>query len=208
MTTQTILLLKAAQENDVPVIDELAASQLDMNAQTHGPIDAFGVRLAEIESTTPLIVAVESGNLEAVQALLRAGAKPDVRDWDGMTALMHVGYSHGRSGSDDQICRLQQIVGLLLNAGANINATDRVGRSPLIHVARGCLDCEDRIIQLLIAAGADKAHTDECGYQGSNALETFDIMHKRHYDKEHPDPSDPARIRFEKIRQMLKPDIE
>lgn len=66
-------------------------------------------------SQTPLINAVNAGNLEAVKLLLRRGALPNVRTLD--ETPLHASATRGNS----------DIVWVLLEAGANPNA--RVGRA-------------------------------------------------------------------------------
>lgn len=75
----------------------------------------------DVESLTPLQRAAEDGDPEIVQLLLELGASVDEKNSNGsgQTALMvaaRMGYPHA---------------GELLEAGANIEGTDKTGRSPL-----------------------------------------------------------------------------
>lgn len=68
-------LYRAARDGDRTEVERWLALGVDPNYQH----PEFG--------TTPLIAAAERGQLEAVQALVRGGARPDLRsDWDRCTA--------------------------------------------------------------------------------------------------------------------------
>lgn len=68
--------------------------------------------------------AVEAGDMEKVQTLIRRGADVDARGHWGRTPL-HVAARYGRI----------DIVRLLIAHGADINATDRRGATPLSEAA-------------------------------------------------------------------------
>jgi ankyrin repeat protein len=91
--------------------------------------------------TPPLIEAVKSQDVEAVSAVLRAGAAVDERQSDGATAL-HWGVY--RDNLD--------IVDMLLAAGADVNAVNRLGTPPLWLAA---MNGSSRLIGRLLEAGAD-----------------------------------------------------
>jgi ankyrin repeat protein len=92
-----------------------------------------------------LLQAVEAGDLERVQALLRGGADCNSRNADGATALMLAAHA-GR----------HDMVRALIDAGADVNATDDRGWGPLakaVHnpdLDRGFPD----VVEALIQAGA------------------------------------------------------
>jgi len=112
--------------------------------------EGFGAALPAANEGTPLIRAVEAGDLEAVEILLAAGAPVDGRCHcgGGETPL----WTAVLSGHD-------QIVELLLSAGAEVNATSFAGSTPLHAAAQRT----PRLISLLLAAGADPAATDARG---------------------------------------------
>lgn len=76
---------------------------------------------------------------------------------NGMTALMHAAESGYGFGDMD-------LVKLLLEKGADIDAKDRLGRTALIHASmKGKTD----IIELLIKSGADATIKDDFGNTAS-----------------------------------------
>jgi ankyrin repeat protein len=81
---------------------------------------------------TALIAAAHLGRVEAVRRLIAAGAPLDHVNNLGWTALMEA-VVLGNGGSDHQ-----QVIRLLLAAGADRSITDRDGVTPLAHArARG-----------------------------------------------------------------------
>ncbi|GIK87780.1 MAG: hypothetical protein BroJett026_32610 [Betaproteobacteria bacterium] len=126
-----------------------------------------------------LVVASREGNLRTVEALLDAGAKPDVRNPFGDTALMlaslnghvdvarrlrakgaavdHAGWTpliYAATGGHDELVRF------LLGEGADIDARSPNGTTALMMAVR-----EERFSTavLLIERGADVAHANENG---------------------------------------------
>jgi ankyrin repeat protein len=91
---------------------------------------------------TPLMIAVENGNVKMVSMLLAAGAQHDVvRCADGATALhLAIGFS------------CIDIAKALIDAGANVNALDARGWSPG-HWA--CALGDEKLFDRLIGLGAD-----------------------------------------------------
>jgi len=89
-----------------------------------GMLTSFGVHknASDIDGDTPLHYAVREDHAMAVQALLAAGAEPSVRNEDLETPL-HLAVVV--SSSDPKIAQH------LLDAGANTNAQDRMGATPL-----------------------------------------------------------------------------
>jgi ankyrin repeat protein len=125
-------LLTATFSDDVSAARRL----LDLGAtgRTNGPI-------------TPLYIAARRANLELVQLLLDHGVEPDASSLDGWTALMGVAdrpHDEGNTGAE--------IVAQLLREGANPNATEEFGRTPLdfammrgnVNIARKLSDAGGR----------------------------------------------------------------
>lgn len=88
-----------------------------------------------------LLGAATANDTTAVQAALAAGADTEVRDGEGRTPLMLAVYR-------DNIAAAR----LLINAGANMNAQDKILNSPFLYAgAEGLTE----IVQLCMKAGAD-----------------------------------------------------
>lgn len=157
-------LLGIALENGAPdVVRALLAAGLDPNApdasgdaplfqidrMTTEVVEAFldaGARVnaTDAEGRTPLFRACyDPANLPTVLALLAAGVNVHVTDHEEQTAL-HEATSNDRDSSD--------LVRLLLDAGADVNAVDTDGRTPLLNAA--LCDMES-CTRLLLERGAD-----------------------------------------------------
>ncbi len=93
------------------------------------------------DRASPLLIAASTGNARMVDALLGAGALPNVADGTGDTALM----AAVRAGS-------QECVERLLARGADVRLRDREGRAAL-DWAR--LERADSLAALLVAAHAE-----------------------------------------------------
>jgi serine/threonine-protein phosphatase 6 regulatory ankyrin repeat subunit B len=102
-------------------------------------------------------VAVRSGSVEIVDALLKAGAQKEVQNSDGSTPL-HVAVIRGSV----------EIVDALLKAGAQIEVQNRYGLTPLhVAVIRGSVE----IVDALLKAGAQiEVQNTEKGMIGDVAL--------------------------------------
>lgn len=99
---------------------------------------------------TPLQAAAWRGNKAEVQRLLAAGVEADDPHISGKTALHRVAmpYPHADVSVDLQF----EMARLLLEAGADVNAKDNRGTTPL-HLA--ALFGKDKLAELLISCGAD-----------------------------------------------------
>jgi ankyrin repeat protein len=129
--------------NDSPYLYAGARGHLEILKMTlaHG---------ADLKSTnrfggTALIPAAERGHVETVRTLIEAGVDVDHVNNLGWTALLEaIILADGGP-------RHQQIVGLLVAAGANVNLADREGITPLRHArSRGYTAIET----MLVAADA------------------------------------------------------
>lgn len=97
----------------------------------------------------PLVVAAQTGDLDAVRTLLATGsANMEDSGLEGETAL-HMAAALGYLG----------IVQSLLEAGATVDALDEEESTPLTHCIRFCPDAEACQVALaLLAAGANPIH--------------------------------------------------
>ncbi|MDS1141196.1 ankyrin repeat domain-containing protein [Pusillimonas sp. SM2304] len=157
-------LLAATRANAVDAARALINAGADVNAKdrindsaylyagARGHLDILKMTLshnADLQSTnryggTALIPAAERGHVETVKTLIEAGVAVDHVNNLGWTALLEA-IILGNGGQ-----RHQQIVSLLLKAGANPDLADREGVTPLQHArSRGYSEIESA----LLAAG-------------------------------------------------------
>jgi ankyrin repeat protein len=103
--------------------------------------------------------AVRHGNVDALRALIAAGAEVDARDGHGQTALMNA----AREGHIE-------IVRLLVAHGADLNHTAKYHLSALMLAV---LNGRDAIVGVLADAGADLTirATGAPGFAGLTALD-------------------------------------
>jgi hypothetical protein len=110
-----------------------------------------------VDGATILTLAARCGKLSTVQFLLERGAIPTTRDWCGDTLLHESLHSSQRAAK----------LGLLLEAGLNIEATNDLGETPLNYAARLCI--EDGVFQLLQRG----ANVDAINIAGRTPLQEF-----------------------------------
>ena len=112
--------------------------------------EGFAAGLPVANEGTPLIRAVQTGDLQAVEILLAAGAPVNARcHCEGAETPLWTAVLTGR----DQIMRR------LLDAGADVNAISFQGSTPLHAAAQR----SPQLMARLIAAGADLRATDARG---------------------------------------------
>mgnify|MGYP000932808922 CR=1 FL=1 len=138
---RTVQFWRAVDDNDADAARALLAAAPDLT-EARDPRGSGG---------GPLHVAAALGYGGVVDALLEAGAAPDARrESDGATPL------HALADG----CASVEIAGRLLSAGADVNARDRAGRTPLFVAARAAAPvAEDPcdhwgLCGLLLARGA------------------------------------------------------
>ncbi len=98
-----------------------------------------------VETDFPLFLAVRTGNLEMVAVLLEGGANVNVKNEEEMCTALHLAAVYGR---DDE-CGM---VRYLLDKGADVNAVDHLGATPLADAAAHNFV---KIMKLLVERGAD-----------------------------------------------------
>ncbi|KAK2163582.1 hypothetical protein LSH36_77g06039 [Paralvinella palmiformis] len=148
-----LLLYKAAQARNLPVMLEALAQQADVNWHND-----------DEDSKTPLIKAVESGSMAAVEFLLLNRAKVDVRDHRGRSPLHHATLL----GHTGQVLQF-------IKRNANQHAVDEDGLNPLaIAVNNANAD----IVTLLRLAKLNEEMRETEGLYGTQGDETFNEVFK------------------------------
>lgn len=95
----------------------------------------------EDASSTPLILAIQGGNIESVKLLLKYNVKKEERDNEGRTPLMYA-------------CSFNntEIIGELIKQGLDVNAKDNSNLTPLIYAVE---KQNPTAVKLLIDSGAN-----------------------------------------------------
>src|SRR5262249_37576528 len=125
------LLLKGVNVNS---FDENRQTAL-MGAAANGHRSVVGVllenhadpNLRNIRGGTALMMAASKGHLEVIRVLLSSGADPNIDSDNSLTVLMIAACGVNTSSPE--------IVNLLLDAGANVNAQNSDGETALIQAA-------------------------------------------------------------------------
>jgi RNA polymerase sigma-70 factor, ECF subfamily len=148
-----VALFLAIRQRNRALVRELLARAPDLVSatETWSRDEAMDLGLQNAERATPLVRAVQTGDVELVRLILAAGADPDRRcECAGAESALWMAALVGDSN----------IVGVLITAGADVNTSAFAGASPLAVAAqRGHHD----IARVLVAAGADASLADAGG---------------------------------------------
>lgn len=110
--------------------------------------------LQGVSGLSPLMIAVTKADCEVAQELLQAGAKVDLVNRDGVSALMLLPHSGDPHVTHDSLLNL---IRSLLSANATINLQSASGMSPLgAAIAADSMDC----VQTIFDAKADLTITE------------------------------------------------
>jgi len=115
------------------------------------------------EGSTPLMRAAKNGDSDAIRLLLKYGANPNARQKNQTTALMFAaGLGRGTGAFTKDYAteaELLESVKLLVAAGADVNAANDTGETPLHYGAQA----SDDIVKFLAAHGAKLDAKDSKG---------------------------------------------
>jgi ankyrin repeat protein len=148
----------------VATIKVLLAHGADVNARLHQEKPTVrALNELQFEGATPLALAAEVNNLEAIKVLVAAGADPNIPTAYGTTPLILA----AGAGTDVQRARSVEERGIavetaqfLLDHGADVNAVGEFGWTPLHAAAyQGLTD----VIELLVSKGAKTETKDKLG---------------------------------------------
>lgn len=114
----------------------------DSQAQTNGN------QTARLQEADKLVRSIQQNDLATVERLLSAGANPNEKGTATSTPLMMAVLKQNK-----------RIIEMLLNADANINATDDIGDTALVLA----LKSDAEIVDLLLKRGADVSVRDKFG---------------------------------------------
>jgi uncharacterized protein len=160
-------------QNELTALD-VAAMLLDSGADVNAQLTSMPPYRAKLDrgndmmlntGTTPLLRAAKAGDIAAIRLLLARGADPTLTNRDGITPLMAaagVGTAEqdttGRYKTEQQAI---ESIRILMEAGLDVNDTDRRGRTALHGAA---LQGYDEVIRFLAGQGARLDVEDRNGH--------------------------------------------
>ena len=106
-------LLIAARDNSLDFCKILVANNANQNAMNK-------------KGETALSILIDSKNVENVETILKLGADPNQQDHNGRISL-HIAVNNAETSADASF----DMEALLIRQGANVNAIDKRGRTPL-----------------------------------------------------------------------------
>ncbi|KAK3919382.1 Fibronectin type 3 and ankyrin repeat domains protein 1 [Frankliniella fusca] len=160
-------LLLAVLRGDVELVYLLLNAGADPNHAAEGAANR-----------TPLMLAAHRGALPLCRALRDRGARWDVPDRNGCTALHYAvagcGSGSGAGGlrsggaaaATTSASGTEEVVRMALEDGADVHARDSYGWTPLMRAVM--LGAGTRVLTLLLEAGADVLQMDKQGHTAAH----------------------------------------
>jgi ankyrin repeat protein len=147
----------------VKIVKALLAHGANPNLRLKLQRNVGTINEISLQGATPLVLAAEVNNLEAVRALLAAGADPRIPTEQGTTALMLAaggGTDIQRMRTPEERATAVETAKLLLEAGTDVTAVGQYGWTALHAAAyQGLTD----VIELLASKGAGVNEMDAFG---------------------------------------------
>jgi uncharacterized protein len=160
------LLAHGANPNLRLALDkEKTAAEIKAQGNTGARAKRTAITITEVElqGATPVALAAECNNLEAIKALVEAGADPNIPTEHGTTALIlasGAGTDVQRARQPEERATALQTAAYLLDHGADINAAGQFGWTALHSASyQGLND----LITLLVSKGANIDAKDQLG---------------------------------------------
>ncbi len=154
--------------------------------------DGVDINVMNTENMTPLMYAASNNDEELVKALIDSKANLELCDHRGETALFYAGnlsdYKNGETALfhagnlfhvdniSDYNKPENKVIALLLNAGANVNAQNKNGYTPLmISAGHG----RNLIVDKMISAGADQTLKNDYGQSYENYFKEINMSYEK-----------------------------
>ena len=182
MRSKDAKLLRACRTGDLEMAREAISAGADVNVRT-GKLGG-----------TPLFIAVDGNERKIVKLLIAAGADVNARASNGLPILI-LACTHDerggaleliRSGADPNVrwrehsgerplhlAHRPAMVRALIEAGADINARDARGWTPIMHLV---VTSDWEAARILIAAGADTTAREKRGRTAAELLEEVKLL--------------------------------